>query len=222
MYLEAPSPCAVASPRSRRSGNRHATISRDDDVVRQRDHRREAQAPAEWPASTLEGDHGEEPADHKVPRAQRANERKRTLIVEHDPVQGRRPAWRRQCPETDRDEGDDDHRRQGPSEHRPPRSQSAEARARRPGESHFRRPRARSACKQSHGSPAEGRGWGGCRVATRREGRAEVGRSGCARRSATVRPSQQEALDSRTVAHGRGRSQQGETGMAFKTLSFGP
>jgi hypothetical protein len=73
----------------RRSGNRHATISRDDDVVRQRDHRREAQAPAERRASTLEGDHGEEPADHKVPRAHRANERERTLIVEHDPVQRR-------------------------------------------------------------------------------------------------------------------------------------
>ena len=53
-------------------------------------------------------------------------------------------------------------------------------------------------------------------VTARREGRAEVGRSGCARRSATVRPSQREALDSRTVAHSRGRSQQGETGMAFK------
>src|SRR5262249_10083932 len=49
-----------------------------------------------------------------------------------------------------------------------------------------------------------------------REGRAEVGRSGCARRSATVRQSQPETLDSRTVAHDRGRSQQGETGMAFK------
>jgi hypothetical protein len=48
------------------------------------------------------------------------------------------------------------------------------------------------------------------------EGRAEVGRSGCARRSATVRQSQPETLDSRTVAHSRTRSQQGETGMAFK------
>ena len=35
----------------------------------------------------------------------------------------------------------------------------------------------------------EGRGEG-CGVAMRREGRAEVGRSGCARRSATVRLSQ--------------------------------
>src|SRR5262249_43215980 len=47
-------------------------------------------------------------------------------------------------------------------------------------------------------------------------GRGEVGRSGCARRSATVRQFQPETLDSRTVAHDRGHSQQGETGMAFK------
>ena len=77
--------------------------------------------------STLEGDHGEKPADHKVPRAHRSKERERTRIVEHDPVQRPRPAWRRQCRETDRDEGEDDDSRQGPSEHRPPRYQSADA-----------------------------------------------------------------------------------------------
>ena len=75
-----------------RSGRRRTTISRDDDVVRQRDHRREAQAPAKRPDWTLEGDHGEEPADHEVTRAHRANEREGAPIVEHDAVQRRRLA----------------------------------------------------------------------------------------------------------------------------------
>ena len=53
-------------------------------------------------------------------------------------------------------------------------------------------------------------------MAPRRGGRAEVGPSGCARRSATVRQFQRETLDSRTVAHSRACSRQGPTGMAFK------
>jgi hypothetical protein len=57
---------------------------------------------------------------------------------------------------------------------------------------------------------------GGPRHRHAARGRAEVGRSGCARPSATVRLSQRETLNSRTVAHSRTRSQQGKTGMAFK------
>src|SRR5262249_15001072 len=75
---------------------------------------------------------GEQPADHEVPHAHRANERERTRIVEHDPVQRRPTAWCRECPEADRDERDDDHRRQGPAEHRRPRYQSAGAGSREP------------------------------------------------------------------------------------------
>jgi hypothetical protein len=79
-----------------------------------------------------------------------------------------------------------------------------------------RHPAASSSGQTVTPSGAEGPRRRGCGMASRREGRAEVGRSGCPRRAATVRQSQAETLDSRTVAHSRGRSQQGETGMAFK------